>query len=188
MPDLTATSVTCNHCGAPLAIQPSTRFVHCTHCGARLEIHRSGNALYTEVLESIDRRTQAIAQDVDAIRRETEIERLDREWAMQRDELMVRGKHGSTSTPSAIGGVTVIIVSVLFGGFWMSVAAGIGAPGIFPALGLVFIGAGVVSGISMIAKAGRYADEQRRYEQRRAALLRGDGGDGGDDADAAQRP
>jgi DNA-directed RNA polymerase subunit RPC12/RpoP len=168
----TATTVTCNHCGAPLAIADSTRFVNCTYCGARLEVHRKGNALYTEVLDAIDQRTKEIAADVGVIRRQNEIERLDREWAMRREELMVRGKNGSTSTPSIVGGVLVMLITTVFGGFWTVTAANAGAPGIFPLFGVFFILAGIAGGITMIVKAGQYDHEQRRYEAERARLLR----------------
>jgi transcription elongation factor Elf1 len=173
VPDVTATSVTCNHCGAPLAIQPSTRFVTCTHCGSRLEIHRSGAALYTEVLDAIDQRTKEIAQDVDVIRRQNEVERLDREWAMRREELMVRTKSGA-KTPTVAGGVIGAVVAVVFGIFWIGMSSTAGAPAIVPIIGIVVVIAGLVSGISTVAKASQYADEQQRYEQQRARLLRGD--------------
>ena len=128
--ETTASSVTCNHCGAPLAIQPSTRFVTCTHCGSRLEIHRSGAALFTEVLESIDQRTKEIAQDVDVIRRQNEVERLDREWAMRREALMVRTKSG-TETPSIAGGIIGAVLGVGFGIFWIAMSSNAGAPASF---------------------------------------------------------
>ena len=175
MSEVTATSVTCNHCGGPLDVPPGTRFVTCAHCGSRLEIHRTGNALYTEVLDAIDQRTREIADDVDVIRRQNEIERLDREWQMRREELLVHGKRGSTSAPSAVGGFFAIILALGFGIFWMSIALRQGG-GPFALFGLLFIGVGVASGISMIVKAGKYTESQREYESRRAQLMRSGGG------------
>lgn len=172
MPDVTATSVTCNRCGAPLAIQLSTRFVHCTHCGSRLEVHRSGTALYTEILDAIDRRTNEIAQDVDVIRRQNEVERLDREWAMRREELMVRTKRGA-ETPTVAGGVIGAVIAVGFGIFWMTITAQAGAPAILPIIGVVIILIGIGTGVHTVAKASQYAHEQQRYEQQRARLMRG---------------
>src|SRR5690349_5115522 len=88
------TSVVCNHCGAPLEMQADTRFITCTYCGAKLQLHRSPTSIYTEVLESLDQRTQQMAQDLDVIKRQNELERLDREWMMQRESMMITGKNG----------------------------------------------------------------------------------------------
>ena len=173
MSDVTASTVTCNHCGAPLDVPPGTRFVTCAHCGSRLEIHRTGNAVYTEVLEAIDQRTKEIAQDVDVIRRQNEVERLDREWQMRREELMVRGKRGSASTPSAAGGVIAIVIALIVGIFWMSMVASHGG-GAFALFGLLFILVGVGSGINMILKAGQYDQSERQYQEERARLMRED--------------
>ena len=174
MSDITAASLTCNHCGAPLDVPPGTRFVTCAHCGSRLEIHRSGNALYTEVLEAIDQRTQEIAQDVDVIRRENEIERLDREWQMRREELMVRTKRGGAQTPSVAGGIVGAVFAIGFGIFWMIMTSRGGAPAFVPFVGMVVAAIGIIGGISNVSKATRYADEQQRYEQQRARLMRSD--------------
>ena len=173
MSEITAASVTCNHCGAPLDVPSGTRFVTCAHCGSRLEIHRTGNALYTEVLEAIDQRTQEIAQDVDLIRRQNEIERLDREWQMRREELMVRTKRGA-QTPSVVGGIVGAVFAIGFGIFWMIVTSRGGAPGFLPLVGIIVAAAGIIGGISNVSKATRYTDEQQRYEQQRAQLMRSD--------------
>src|SRR4051812_45225470 len=94
-------SVSCNHCGAPLEVSGTTNFLTCGYCGARLEVKRSGGAVYSEVLAAIDSRTQRIEQDVDTIKRQNEVERLDREWMMRREDYMTRNRDGSYSTPGA---------------------------------------------------------------------------------------
>src|SRR5438045_7513413 len=99
-PDTQAVSVRCNHCGAPLQVAGGARFLTCTYCGAQLEVHRSGGAVYTEVLQEIDQRTERIERDVQQIKRQNAIEALDREWEMRRQTLMVRNKDGSTDAPS----------------------------------------------------------------------------------------
>ena len=174
MSEITATTVTCNHCGAPLDIQPATRFVTCAHCGSRLEIHRTGNALYTEVLGAIDQRTKEIAEDVDVIRRQNEVERLDREWQLRREELLVRTKNGGAHKPTVAGGVIGAVIAVAFGIFWMTITSQQGAPAFLPIIGGVVILIGLGTGISTIAKASRYDEEQRRYETERARLMRED--------------
>ena len=165
------TSVTCNHCGAPLQVPPTTRFLTCTYCGTRLEIHRSGNAVYTEILEAIDQRTAEMAQDLDVIRRQNEIERLDREWQLKRDSLMVRGKHGSVSKPSVAGGLVGALVAGGFGVFWTVTAASAGAPGFFVLFGVLFVIMAIVMGISTATKATEYQDAEQNYLRQRESLM-----------------
>lgn len=140
----------------------------------RLEVHRSGNAVYTEVLESIDQRTQQMAQDLSVIKRESEIERLDREWQMRRETLLVRGKDGQVSEPGAVGAIIGSIIAIVFGVIWMVGAASAGAPGGFVLFGLVFIGVALFGAISSVGKASQYSDAERAYRQRRAQLLQSD--------------
>jgi hypothetical protein len=160
------TSVTCNHCGAPLQVPDSTRFVTCSHCGSQLEIHRSGNAVYTEVLQRIDERTEQMADDLNVIRRQNEIERLDREWQMRRETLLVRNKDGSTSTPGAIGAIVGSVFAGVIGCFVLS-----SAPSPMNLIGLVFILIGVVGGIMQVGKASEYRDAEAAYLRQRQALL-----------------
>src|SRR4051812_38004772 len=110
-PTTALSSVACNHCGAPLEVGPTTRFVTCAHCGSKLEVHRTGSSMYTEVLEAIDQRTQKMAQDLEYIKRQSEIDRLDRDWAMRRDSYMVRNsKSGRVSEPSMAGSLIGAII------------------------------------------------------------------------------
>ena len=169
-----AVSVACNHCGAPLEVGPGTRFVTCAHCGSQLEVHRTGSSLYTEVLQSIDRRTSEMAEDLDTIKRQNEVERLDREWMMRREQYYSRNKDGSTSPPSAIGGVIGAIMAVVFGFIWIGFASSDRAPAPLIGFGVLFIVAGVVSALVAIGKAARYQDARRSYEQQRDQLLRGE--------------
>ncbi len=48
-------SLTCGHCGAPLEVPEETRYVTCGYCSSKLEVHRSGGAIYTEVLEALQK-------------------------------------------------------------------------------------------------------------------------------------
>ena len=165
-------TVACNHCGAPLALLPTTRFLTCTYCATRLEVHRSDSAIYTEVLGAIDQRTRSIAQALTQIKRQNEIERLDREWMLRRDALMVRGEHGSSTVPSAPASVLGAIVGTVFGIVWTVATASTGAPGFLPFIGVVVVIVAVVTGVAGVAKAMAYEDEQRSYQQRREAMLR----------------
>jgi hypothetical protein len=166
------TKVSCNSCGASLDIAPGARFVTCRYCAASLEVKRTDSAVFTEVLTRIDKRTATMAEDLGAIRREQELERLDREWELRRQSLLVRGKHGSTSEPSTFGGIFVIAFGLIAGIAWMAFAASMHGSGAFPLFGLLFIGAAVASGVTMLSKASRLDSERREYEIRRNQLLR----------------
>ena len=177
-PQTTIVSVRCNHCGAPLQVEAEARYLTCSYCSAQLEVHRSGGAVYTEVLGEIGKRTERIERDIQELKRRSAIEQLDREWEMRRQLLLVRNKDGSTDVPSASGGVIGGVIAVIVGFVWMAITAGAGAPGIFPLFGLLFIGAGIFGAVSQLSKADQYSREESSYQSRRAALLREDGAGG----------
>src|SRR5262245_30947289 len=118
-----ASSVICNHCGAALDVPPGTRFATCSYCGRKLQIHHTGSAIYTEVLDSIEQRTQQMANDIQTLKRQNELEALDRQWAEQRAQFMVRSRSGRTSEPSAFGSVIGGVVAAVFGVIWIAGAA-----------------------------------------------------------------
>lgn len=164
-------SLTCNHCGAPLEAPTKTRYLTCAYCNSRLEVKREGQAVYTEVLEAIEERTARIAEDVETIKLQNEIERLDREWTLQRERYLVKGQEGDISVPSTAGSVVGGLVGAGFGVAWTIFTASIGAPFIFPVFGILFIVLALAGTFSGTAKAEAYRLEQGSYESRRRALL-----------------
>lgn len=163
----------CNHCGAAIDVEASTRFVTCTYCGSRLEVHRTGNAAYTSVLEAIDQRTQQIAEDVEIIKIQNQLEHLDRQWQMQRDSLLVRNKDGSTSEPSALGtamGIVMGLFAMGFAIFWMVMASSMGAPFPFPCFGLIFLIVIPITIYNQIQKSNRFEQMRSSYEVERQRL------------------
>lgn len=172
-------TVSCNHCGAPLEVPAKTRFLTCSYCSARLEVHRSDSAVYTEVLEAIDQRTQKIADDVAYLKLQSDLEQLDRQWVGQRAEHVVRDKHGRESIPTTGGIVVGAGVAAAFGIFWTIMAATIthGSPFpvvgvVFPLFGVVFVIVAIVMGISGFQKAESYQRERSRFEAQRQKVLR----------------
>ncbi len=163
-------SVTCDNCGAPLEIPKRTRYVTCSYCSSRLQVHHTGNAVYTEVLEAIEQATTAIAEDVETLKLQSELDRLDREWMMEKESYTVRGKDGEYNVPSAAGGIIGGAVAVVFGIFWIGMASSMGAPGFFPLFGLVVIGFAIFGAVTSVRKADMYATNKRRYEQQRRSL------------------
>lgn len=166
-----AIAVTCNRCGAALEVPPGTRFLTCTYCGTRLEVHRSGGAAFTEILQSIDQRTEQIAGDVEQIRRQNDLEQIDREWAMRREQLMVTTKHGGRTAPSRIASVFAIVIALVFGSLWLK-AASHGAPGAMALFGVLVVGAIIVGAVITFFKAGEFEQAERDYQRRRRETLR----------------
>jgi hypothetical protein len=167
-------SLTCDNCGARLDISPAANFVTCASCGSRLAIKRTPGAAYTEVLDRLDRRTERMAADLETIRLQNELERIDREWESEREQYMIRGRHGSGITPgagSAIAGVVGGLAAAAFGVFWMSMAASMSAPAFFPLFGLVFIAIALGGAAYTVLKTVLYTGAERDYQQRREEIL-----------------
>jgi hypothetical protein len=178
------TKIACNGCGAALEVSEAARFATCRFCGASLEIKRTGSAVFTEVLDRIDRNTASMAEDLGAIRREQEIERLDREWALERNGFMTRDKQGNLHEPSTGGGMIGAFVGGGFGVLWtiFAVALTSAAPSfgpfavakiIFPLFGVVFTIGAISLGIKSASSASQFQEAQQRYQQRRAELVKG---------------
>ena len=102
-------SIACNNCGAPLDVPLKTRYLTCSFCESRLEVQQSGNAYFTSVLEAVSE----IKEDVGTIKLQNELERIDREWEMERSGLLVTDKHGRSSVPST----GHLVMSFLVAGF-----------------------------------------------------------------------
>jgi len=176
--------VTCNHCGAALQVPPTARFVTCRYCNSQLEIKRNESTITTEVLQQINQNTTSMAEDLHAIRRQTELETLDRQWNQQQAALFPKNKSGTA--PTAAGG---IIASVIMGGFgllWTIIAFTITAPDphfppgfgpppiihiIFPLFGVLFMVAAITIGIKSSAAAAQFQQQKDQYEARRQQLL-----------------
>ncbi len=163
--------ITCNNCGAALDIGQGVRFTTCAFCKSRLEIKRTASAVYSEVLESVARQTEHISENVDRLMLQNELERLDREWMMQRKNFMVRGKQGTHRAPGRSGAVAVGLFGVVGGVAWMVFALVIGA-GFFACFGLLFIGFAIFMAVYSSRKVKQYEMAQREFDRKRAQLVR----------------
>jgi DNA-directed RNA polymerase subunit RPC12/RpoP len=163
-------SLTCGHCGAPLEVPEGTRYATCGYCSSKLEIHRSGGAIYTEVLEALQKRTAEIADDVEILKLQNELERIDREWQAERESCLSRDKNGNVSEPSAGGGTIGMIVAIGFGIFWIVMAAGSPAPGM-ALVGVLVIAFAIIGFFVSLGKASMFAEKKQAFERRRATVL-----------------
>jgi len=161
-------TLSCNECGAPLEVPEGTRFVTCGYCSARLAVQRTASTFYTEVLEKIGQSTEKLAQDVEILKLQNELERLDREWSGEREQHMVSGKHGRHE-PGA-GDVIGPMIATIVGLVVIVATLSSGAPGV-ALFGLLFIIIGIGVAIANAGKASAYSQAREEYERRRHQLL-----------------
>ncbi|MGA0868549.1 MAG: hypothetical protein ACO3UM_06430, partial [Planctomycetota bacterium] len=102
-------AISCNHCGAPLQVPSSTRFVTCGHCGSQLRIERSKDAIFTEVLEDMRATQTEMAADLETLRLQNELERIDREWDRESHRYEIVGNDGRRSTPGTGSSLAAIL-------------------------------------------------------------------------------
>lgn len=165
-------SVRCNHCGAPLEVAEKTRFVTCQFCHSSLEVKRNESSLFTEEVTKIAENTGRMAESLEVMTLQNEIEQLDREWGIDQVNHMVPGRTGPRPPGNPIFGLafTIFFAVVCFG--MASFAGSFGAPGVFQ---LVPIGMGIfalIGGVMGMVKGQSRDESQSRYQQRRAELTR----------------
>lgn len=172
-------SLSCNNCGAPIEVAPTTNYLTCAHCGSRLAVKRTETAHYTEVLDRLQARVDRVDNELEQLRTENELLRLDQEWEDECKRYMVRTKDGSLVEPSmgrVIGGMLGLGAVVVVACVWLGVGTS-GIPGNFGGLSILFML--VVVGFSLysvITEWTKYQDyrtaEAAYYARRNAALSR----------------
>src|SRR5262245_164413 len=118
-------------------------------------------------------------QQLDELRLETELTRLDREWERERESYMITGRYGYRHAPTP--GLS-IVPGVLVAGFGIILtvmaSAMLGWVGRFsllvPAFGMLFFLSGIGVSIFSFFKAVRYQQAHEDYQRRRASLLAGE--------------
>ena len=165
------TKICCQGCGADLQIDETIRFVTCNYCNARLEIVHDATVTHTRQLDQIARTTHQLANNLQVIELQNDLERLDREWSQDRDGFLTRDKAGNLSEPSAIGSIIMGTLVIVFGLVFIGTAMASGAPAFFLVFGLGFIGLAVFGIMRGTTQAGNYRIRMEDYESRRHALL-----------------
>src|SRR5579883_2910582 len=119
------------------------------------DLRRSGalsDAEFARAKEAVLAGRSGVADDpAGALRGEAELARIDREWALERENYLVSGRYGwGRHVPTTWEGVLTAVVGGGFGLFWTVTAAGItsAAPDegpfavakvFFPLFGVVFV-------------------------------------------------
>ena len=105
------------------------------------------------------------------IRAQNEVARLDREWELERENYLWADRNGSRQIPSVGTSLAMMVVSVLFGVFWIAMVSSTNGPPIMAAAGVLIIVVGLGVGISILGKASAYQQAEAAYQIRRQKLL-----------------
>ncbi|WP_395749924.1 hypothetical protein [Prosthecobacter sp.] len=168
-------SVRCNHCGAPLQVADKTRFVTCQFCHSSLEVKRTDSSIFTEEVAKIAENTGKMADSLEVLTIQNEIERLDRENAQALAESHVTKVAPGAGLAGGCIGVIILLMFTSFGVFFAVSSSNMGAPAIFPLFGGGFALIGIISLFAMISKAASGASDKPKrssYETQREDLLK----------------
>jgi len=169
-------TIACNNCGAPLNVPPTANFATCAHCNSQLVIRRNDTARYTETLDRIEGYTERIAEDVEHIRLQNELERLDREWQQERRRFLLRERDGVSRLPTrgyVISRVLVSIVALVLTTFWFGLASSAGDAALFFGwFGLIVVAITIANAVISIVKGINYNNAKQEYDTKRQEILR----------------
>ncbi len=163
-------SLNCNHCGAPLDVPESAKFVTCSFCETQLKVERTASTYSTAAIDELKETTDSLSQDVAYLKLQNNLQALEHGWDRQRQTLMTRTKDGGARVPSSRRAVFVglapmgVGVVILFAGLGNSS----GGPILF---GLVTIVIGIIAGLTEHTRGTAYERAQRRYSRERGAIL-----------------
>lgn len=131
-------------------------------------------AAKTSILARADAGTQAgspmFASDLADIRFQNELERLDREWALERERYIMTGRYGRRYLPGRVSSIATGAIGLIFGVIWTVLASSMSA-GWFPVFGVAFMIIVLISATRSFIKAEQYEQAKQVYEQRRSQLL-----------------
>ena len=162
-------ALSCDRCGAPLAVGGGAGYATCAHCGCRLRVRRSASAAWTEALDEIAETSGRMERHLDRLARQGELAALDRAWGADREGLLTRTKAGSAPPtlagvlfPVVTGGIAGVLLAG--GGRWWESALLFAAP----------VACGIAAAAHGYRKLKRYRTAEADYRRRRAEMGRGD--------------
>jgi hypothetical protein len=152
------------------------------------EFARAKAALLAKLEQPGDAKSEsggAVAAQLAEVRYQNELERIDREWQIEKEKYMVADKYGRRHIPTAGAGKGIALVGGVFGTFWTIMALSItsGAPDFgpfmiaklfFPLFGVAFTVGAIWGGMHMVKKAKAYDEAFAAYQKRRAAVKAAD--------------
>jgi len=166
-------SASCNKCGAGLELPPGLRFATCQFCGSKLEVRFTGGVVYTDVLDASNDGDRQIAHDLQLIKLQNELNRLDQEWNLERERFRNHNGRGPVwpREPSGLRSVAIGLFVVAFGIFWIVGAASAGAPVPFVLFGVAVVVIIISVFVLATRRENEYAIASETYERKRARLL-----------------
>lgn len=126
----------------------------------------------------------ALSEQLAETRYQNELDRIDREWQIERERYMISGKHGR-HLPTAGEGLATAVIGGGFGAIWTVTTFSMtsGSPDfgpfavanvVMPLFGVVFTAGAIGLGIYATNKAQAYNQALAAYQKRRAAVKRTD--------------
>lgn len=172
-------SLNCNHCGAPIQVPDDARYATCRFCESQLAVERLDGAWTTRVLLQIQEQTEVLSTDVQELKQSLAVEQLDRQWDLERRRYL--DKSGAPPNPwffVKLGLVFPLVTTLAWN------VAGLKSARLWPIvmqLILMFYG----MAIFQHRLEARYLEAKGNYENKRAALLRGESESSGPQSDSS---
>lgn len=116
------THVKCANCGAPVRISSEETTTQCSHCQSYLAVELNDSAFTTTRLSKLENSTEALETELDEVKRELDLERLDREWERERQQFAERRKDGRQVMPSRNGANLAAVLALVMAIFAWTIA------------------------------------------------------------------
>lgn len=158
-------SLKCNSCGSDLEVNEKTKYFNCSFCGSSLALQRSGNAVYTEVLDEIKGNTETILDTTEQLLIEKQIARLDRDWEKEEDKYQdLFSDEVKNNSAAPVAGVVFIIVAI---GFFFGINNNSRTPQFLNIIPVIIIIVGVFTIVSGIIKSVDIGEREKSYENKK---------------------
>ncbi|HEY1016867.1 MAG TPA: SHOCT domain-containing protein [Herpetosiphonaceae bacterium] len=104
-----------------------------------------------------------------------ELDRIDREWQLERERYMTISRHHGRVVPSVAGSLIGGIGALMGGVIWITTTLNVPGrgflPPFFPWMGLLFVALGLWIGVGGVLKALAYQKAERAWQERRGAAM-----------------
>ena len=178
------TPLQCNECGASLKVGKKTKLVICKRCGTQLAVRREDGGTFTDVVDATKRveegaaklsaEARAMAVQSKQLFLQGELERLDREWELARQDLMLKSKGGHRSVPTRgqAYGLMALAPFMMFPAVLPALTgANFTVPTIFWVFAVLMTGFVLILGLRLRTQAANYQVAVAEYDVARSKLL-----------------
>lgn len=166
-------ALVCPSCGAPISVPDSANHLTCEYCEVLLTVERGGGVGGIVSLHEIGERTARMEETLRKIRLEQELQTLDRRWAKEREQYLVRDSLGAR-LPTGAAGVYGGFVAVVLGTSALAIGRTIELESLGN-VGLLAVVLGIVGGVAAhrwgLRRRAAYGRALRRFQKRREELI-----------------